>query len=122
MHPSRPNTNATFFMNTFLIFDQIGSHLFLLSTSIVAYYPYIYIFSLNMYLINTYSVPRTFPGGSEIKNLPAMQEMQVLSLGREDTLEKGMEAHSSILIWEIPMDRESCQVIVHGVTKESDTT
>ena len=31
-----------------------------------------------------------------------MQEMQVQSLGREDALEKEMETHSSILVWEIP--------------------
>ena len=40
-----------------------------------------------------------------IKNLPAMQETWVLSLGQEDPLEKGMAAHSSILAWRIPMDR-----------------
>ena len=38
-----------------------------------------------------------FPGGSVVKILPAMQETQVRSLGQEDPLEKGMEAHSSIL-------------------------
>ena len=37
-----------------------------------------------------------FPGGSVLKN-PAMQEMQVLTLGWEDPLEKGMATHSSIL-------------------------
>ena len=37
-----------------------------------------------------------------VKNLPAMQEMQVRSLGREDPLEKEMATHSSILAWEIP--------------------
>ena len=36
-----------------------------------------------------------FPGGSAVKNLPAMQEMQVQSLGWEDPLEKGMATHSS---------------------------
>ena len=35
------------------------------------------------------------------KNLPAMQETQVLSLGQEDLLEKGMATYSSILDWEI---------------------
>ena len=43
-----------------------------------------------------------FPGRSAVKNLPAVQEMQVQSLDQEDTLEKGMETHSSILPWEIP--------------------
>ena len=37
-----------------------------------------------------------------IKNLPAMWETQVLSLGKEDPLEKGMATHSSILAWRIP--------------------
>ena len=40
-----------------------------------------------------------------VKNLPAMQETQVQSLGGEDTLEKGVATHSSILAWRIPMDR-----------------
>ena len=38
-----------------------------------------------------------FPGGSGVKNMPAKQETQVWSLGWEDTLEKGMATHSSIL-------------------------
>jgi len=37
-----------------------------------------------------------------VNNLPAMQETQVLSMGREDPLEKGMKTHSSILAWRIP--------------------
>ena len=41
-----------------------------------------------------------FPGGSAIKNLPAMQEMQVQSLSREDPLEEELATHSSILAWE----------------------
>ena len=40
-----------------------------------------------------------------VKNLPAMQEMQVRSLGLEDPLEKEMATHSSILAWEIPWQR-----------------
>ena len=40
-----------------------------------------------------------------VKNLPAMQETWVRSLGREDPLEKGMATHSSIVAWRIPMDR-----------------
>ena len=38
-----------------------------------------------------------FPGSSEGKNLPAVQETQVQSLGWKDSLEKGMATHSSIL-------------------------
>ena len=35
-----------------------------------------------------------------VKNPPAMQETQIQSRGREDTLEKGMAIHSSFLLWE----------------------
>ena len=55
-----------------------------------------------------------------VKNLPAMQETRVRSLGQEDPLEKGMATHSSILAWRIPMDRGAWQVIVHRVA-ESQT-
>ena len=41
-----------------------------------------------------------------VKNLPAMRETQVRSLGQEDTLEKGMTTHSSILAWRIPWTEE----------------
>ena len=41
-----------------------------------------------------------------VKNLPAMQETQVQSLGRDDPLEKGMAMHSSILTWKIPGTEE----------------
>ena len=37
-----------------------------------------------------------------VKNLPAMKEAQVLSLGQEDPLEEGMATHSNILAWRIP--------------------
>ena len=42
-----------------------------------------------------------------IKNLPAMQETHVGSLGQEDPLEKGMATQSSILAWRIPWAKES---------------
>ena len=41
-----------------------------------------------------------------VKSLPAMQEMGVQSMGREDPLEKGTATHSSILAWEIPWTEE----------------
>ena len=43
-----------------------------------------------------------FPGGSAVKNLPAMLETWVWSLGWEVLLEKGATTHSSILAWRIP--------------------
>ena len=41
-----------------------------------------------------------------VKNLPAMQETRVQSLGQEDSLEKEMATQSSILAWEIPWTEE----------------
>ena len=41
-----------------------------------------------------------------VKNLPAMQETWIQSLGLEDPLEKEMATHSSILAWEIPWTEE----------------
>ena len=61
-----------------------------------------------------------FPCGSEVKNLPAKQEMwetQVQSLDFEDLLEKEMATHSSILAWTIPMDRGARWATVHGAAK-----
>ena len=41
-----------------------------------------------------------------VKNLPAVQEMQIQSLGQEDSLEEGMATHSSILAWRVPWTEE----------------
>ena len=41
-----------------------------------------------------------------VNNLPAIQETQIQYLGQEDTLEKEMETHFSILAWEIPWTEE----------------
>ena len=57
-----------------------------------------------------------------VKNLPAMQETYVQSLGQEDPLEKEMATHSSVLVWEIPWTEEAFWATVHGVAKESDMT
>ena len=47
-----------------------------------------------------------FPSGSVVENPLAKQEMQVQSLGQEDTLEKEMATHPHILAWEIPWTEE----------------
>ena len=52
-----------------------------------------------------------------VKNLPAMQETWVQSLGCEDPLEEGMAIHSSILGWRIPTGRGAWGAIVHGIEK-----
>ena len=58
-----------------------------------------------------------FPGGS-IENSPAMQEIQVQSLGQEDPLEEGMATHSSILAWRIQWTKEpGGWATVRGVSK-----
>ena len=44
----------------------------------------------------------SFPGGSVVENLSAMQQRQVRFLSQEDPLEKEMAIRSSILAWEIP--------------------
>ena len=57
-----------------------------------------------------------------VKNLPAMQETQVPSLGLEDPLEKGMATHSLILAWRIPWTEELGELQSMGVCKELDIT
>ena len=59
-----------------------------------------------------------FLGGSIIKNTPAKQEIQVLSLGGEDPLEQEVATHSSVLAWEIPWTEEPGGLhTVHRVSK-----
>ena len=55
------------------------------------------------------------------KNLPTTQENQVRSLGQEDSLEKGMATHSSILAWKLPWTEEPGELRSRG-RRESDMT
>ena len=50
--------------------------------------------------------PRALLVAQMIKNLPAMRETWVLSLGWDDPLEEGIATHSSILAWRIPWTEE----------------
>ena len=50
-----------------------------------------------------------------VKNPPAMQEIQVQSLGQEDPLEKGLATHSSILAWRIPWTKDSGELQSMGL-------
>ena len=52
-----------------------------------------------------------------VKNLPAVRETWVRSLGWEDPLEEGMATHSSILAWRIPVDRGAWRATVRGIAK-----
>ena len=56
-----------------------------------------------------------------VKNLPAMQETWVQSLGQKDPLEKKRATHSSILAWEIPWTEEPGGLLSMG-SQEWDTT
>ena len=51
-----------------------------------------------------------------VKNLPAMRKTWVQSLGWEDTLEKGMAAHSDVLAWRIPWTEKPVSPLVHSWT------
>ena len=56
--------------------------------------------------IYTYISARASLVAQTVKNLPTIWETQVLSLGREDPLEKGIATHSSILAWKISWTEE----------------
>ena len=70
-------------------------------------------------LSSDFQFPRygTSPMAQTAENLSAMQETQGRTLGWEDPLEKGMETHSSILVWTIPWTREPGGPQSMGVTK-----
>ena len=62
-----------------------------------------YTYSMDTRTQNTCTQTYTHsPVTQTVKNLPVMWETQVPSLGQEDHLEKGMSAHSCILVWRIP--------------------
>ena len=52
-----------------------------------------------------------------VKNLPAMWETWVQSLGWDNPLEEGMATHSSNMTWRIPMDRGAWQATIYVVKK-----
>ena len=64
-----------------------------------------------------YMTGRAFVWFRQYRNLPLMQEIWVHFLGREEPLEKGKAAHSSILACRIPWTEEPGRAIVHGVAK-----
>ena len=58
-----------------------------------------------------------FPGSSVAKNLPTVRETQVWSLDWEDSLEKRMATHSSILAWRIPWTEETVRLQSKGAQR-----
>ena len=65
----------------------------------------------------TFSSIRASLVAQTVKHLPAMQENWVRSLGQEDSLEKEMATHSSILVWEIPWTEEPSRLQSMGSRK-----
>ena len=63
------------------------------------------------------SILKGFPGGSEVKNQPAMWEIWVWSLGLDDPLEKEMATHSSILTQKIPWTEGTVGIQSTGLQK-----
>ena len=51
-------------------------------------------------------IQQGFPGGSGVKNTPAMQETRIQPLDQEDPLKEGRESQFSVLIWKIPWREE----------------
>ena len=77
---------------------------------------------LNIYLIAFKKEYRVwgFLDGQVVKNLPAIQETRVQSLGSEDPLEKQIATHSSILAWKIPWTEKPGKLQFMGL--QSDMT
>ena len=82
-----------------------------------------YMFSIKLILLTMYFILISYIGASlvvqMVKNLPAMQETWVRSLGQEDHLEKGIATCSSILALDIPMTEEpsKLQSVDHRINK-----
>ena len=55
--------------------------------------------------------------GQKVKNLPAVRETRIQSLGWEDPLERGMVTHSSILAWRIPWTEEPSRLWSVGLQR-----
>ena len=76
-------------------------------------YPLIHYCSLRYHITHNLG----FPGGSVVKNSPAMQDTWFLSLCWEDSLEKGMATHFNILALEIPWTEEPGRLLSMGWQK-----
>ena len=66
--------------------------------------------SFSFHFLNRNVVAAGFPGGSGVKNLPAVQKTHIQSLSQEDPQEKEIATHSSILAWKIPWREEPGEV------------
>ena len=102
------------FLSLFSNARWLLAFLVFLGLSIPPFTPYIYfyiafsVFLCSLLLFQGHkSIFRAYPCGSGGKELPAMLETWVQSLGWEDPLEKGKATHASILAWRIPWTMQS---------------
>ena len=68
-------------------------------------------------IVRVWKQPRASLAAQPIKNLLAMQEIQVQFLGGKEPLEQERVTHSSILAWRIPMDRGPWGARIQGIAK-----
>ena len=68
-------------------------------------------------ICHIFHINRTSLVAQLVKHPPGMQVSRLCSLGPEDSLEKNMAAHSSILAWGNPIDRQAWWATVHGVAR-----
>ena len=68
-------------------------------------------------ICHIFHINRTSLVAQLVKHPPGMQVSRVCSLGPEDSLEKNMAAHASILAWGNPIDRQAWWATVHGVAR-----
>ena len=84
-------------------------------------HPFLFGFPFHLGYRNTLGRVTLLYGASlmaqRVKNLPGMQETQVQSLGQEDSLEKGMATHSSILAWRTPWTEEPSRLQPVGLQR-----
>ena len=66
---------------------------------------------------STYSLTRASLVALTVKNLPAVQETWVPSLGWKDPMEKGMATHFSMLVWRIPWTEEPGRIQSMGLQR-----
>ena len=73
--------------------------------------------SISAHISNCLLASWAYLVAQSVKNLPAMQETQVQSLGQKDPLKKGMTTHCSILVWRIPWTEEPDGLQSRGISK-----
>ena len=105
-----------FFLSIYILLKYSWLTVFQVHSKVIQLYVYTYI---TFEIIFHYRLLWDFPVAQMVKNLPAVQETQVPSLGREDPLEKEMATHFSIIAWRIPCTEEPGRLWGH---RESDTT